>query len=118
MSKFKGRFLDSLDLQLMSSLYLVLACMFYSARGYDTHQTVKIGLVNAVFKYHTTAWQAFEGKRDFGRERNAKGGGGVRREGGKGLQGGHYFCVINIHQRNVKILIGQFSKHVNHGLDT
>ena len=73
-----------------------------------------------MFKYHTTAWQLFEGKRDFGRERNAKGGGeggGVRRrEGGKGLQGGHYFHVINIHQTNVKILIGQFSKHVNYGL--
>ena len=46
------------------------------------------------------------------------GGGGVRRKGGKGLQGGHYFHVINIHQTNVKILIGQFSKHVNYSLDT
>ena len=26
--------------------------------------------------------------------------------------------VMNIHQMNVKILIGQFSKHVNYGLDT
>ena len=26
--------------------------------------------------------------------------------------------VINMHQTNVKILIGQFSKHVNHHLDT
>ena len=26
--------------------------------------------------------------------------------------------VINIHQANVNILRGQFSKHVNHGLDT
>ena len=34
------------------------------------------------------------------------------------MQVGHYFHVINIHQANVKILIGQFSKHVNHGLDT
>ena len=54
-----------------------------------------------------------------GREmrRGAGRGGGVRRrEGGKGLQGGHYFHVINIHQTNVKILIGQFSKHVNYGL--
>ena len=49
--------------------------------------------------------------------REMRGGGGE--EGvGKGLQGGHYFHVINIHQTNVKILIGQFSKHVNHGLDT
>ena len=53
-----------------------------------------------------------------GREMRREGGGGVRREGGKGLQGGHYFHVINIHQTNVKILIGQFSKHVNYGLDT
>ena len=73
-----------------------------------------------MFKYHITALQAFEGKRDFGQEGNVRGqgGGGVRREGGKGLQGGHYFHVINIHQTNVKILIGQFSKHVNHSLDT
>ena len=55
-----------------------------------------------------------------GREmrRGGGGGGGVRRLDGKGLQGSHYFHVINIHQTNVKILIGQFSKHVNHGLDT
>ena len=45
-------------------------------------------------------------------------GGGGGREGGKGLQGGHYFHVISIQQMNVKVLIGQFSKHVNHGLDT
>ena len=51
--------------------------------------------------------------------RRGAGRGGVRRrEGGKGLQGGHYFHVINIHQMNVNILIGQFSKHVNHDLDT
>ena len=30
-------------------------------------------------------------------------------EGGRGLQGGRYFHVINIHQTIVKILIGQFS---------
>ena len=30
MSEFKDRFLDSLDSQLMSSSYLVLACVFYS----------------------------------------------------------------------------------------
>ena len=60
-----------------------------------------------------------KGKGICGRERNAKGGGeGVRSDGGKGLKGGHYFHVINIHQTNVKTLIGQFSKHVNYGLDT
>ena len=71
-----------------------------------------------MFKYHTTAWQAFEGKRDLWTGEKCEGGGGVRGDGGKGLQGGHYFHVINIHQTNVKILIGQFSKHVNYGLDT
>ena len=28
------------------------------------------------------------------------------------------FLVLNIHQVNVKILIGQSSKHVNHSLNT
>ena len=42
-------------------------------------------------------WQAFEGKRDSGQEGNVRGGAvGVRREGGKGLRGGHYFRVLNI----------------------
>ena len=72
-----------------------------------------------MLKYHTTAWQAFEGKRDLWTgEKYEGGGGGVRSDGGKGLKGGHYFHVINIHQTNVKTLIGQFSKHVNYGLDT
>ena len=83
---------------------------------------IEIGLVNAVVKYRTTAWQAFEVReRGFwaGKKREAGGGGGWGgREGEKGMQVGHYFHVINIHQANVKILIGQFSKHVNHGLDT
>ena len=102
MSEFKSRFLYSLDLQFMSSSCLVLARMFYSGSCHNAHvhyrrlSSLKIGLVNAVF----------------GWERNG------RKEGGKGLQGGHYFHVINIHQMNVKILIGQFSKHVTHGLDT
>ena len=50
--------------------------------------------------------------------RGRGGGGGGGGDGGKGLQVGHYFHVINIHQAHVKILIDQFSKHVNHGLDT
>ena len=29
-----------------------------------------------------------------------------------------YFSLFNIHQENVKILIGQSSKHVNHSLNT
>ena len=67
-----------------------------------------------MLKYHTTAWQAFEGKRD-SRQEKCEGGGGMGSEGGRGLQGGRYFHVINIHQTIVKILIGQFSKHVNYG---
>ena len=39
-------------------------------------------------------------------------------EGGRGLQGGRYFHVINIHQTIVKILIGQFSKHMSITADT
>ena len=37
MSEFKGRFLYSLDLQFISSSYLVLACMFYSGSCHDSH---------------------------------------------------------------------------------
>lgn len=29
-----------------------------------------------------------------------------------------FFYVINVHQMNVKILIGQYSKHANHSLYT
>ena len=68
-------------------------------------------------KYRTTAWQAFE-ERDSGFWAVKKREAWVGEEGGEGLQVGHYFHVINIHQANVKILIDQFLKHVNHGLDT
>ena len=46
---------------------------------------------------------------------------------GRGARGGRegnacqetiVFLVFNIHQANVKILIGQSSKHVNHSLNT
>ena len=104
MSKFKDRFLDSLDSQLVCTFYSG-SCLSTCALPETLH--FKTGLVNVVF--NTT----------LGRERNGKEGwGGVRWLDGKGLQGGHYFHVINIHQMNVKILIGQFSKHVNYGLDT
>ena len=68
-------------------------------------------------------WEVFEGReKGFGAGEKCDvrggGGGGRGREGGKRLQGGHYFHVINIHQANIKILIGQFSRHVNHSLDT
>ena len=63
-------------------------------------------------------WQAFEreGKGSLRRERNARGvqGGGE----GNTCQETVVFLVFNIHQANVKILIGQSSKHVNHSLNT
>ena len=63
-------------------------------------------------------WQAFEreGKGSFRRERNA-------RDARRGREGSAcketiVFLVFNIHQANVKILIGPSSKHVNHSLNT
>ena len=49
-------------------------------------------------------------------KRNARG----VRGGGEGntCQETIVFLVFNIHQANVKILIGQSSKHVNHSLNT
>ena len=45
---------------------------------------------------------------------------GAREEGGRGTPARTllFVCVINIHQMNVKILIGQSSKHVNDSLNT
>ena len=45
---------------------------------------------------------------------------GVREEGGEGnaCQETIVFLVFNIHQANVKILIGPSSKHVNHSRNT
>ena len=68
--------------------------------------------------------QAFEEKERgfwaYGREtRGGEAAKGGRGEGGR--EGGRERPAsrpLNIHQANVKILIGQFSKHVNHGLDT
>ena len=63
-------------------------------------------------------WQAFEreGKGSLRRERNAR---GVQGWGeGNTCQETVVFLVFNIHQANVKILIGQSSKHVNHSLNT
>ena len=51
----------------------------------------------------------------------------MREMRGQGARGGRegnacqetiVFLVFNIHQANVKILIGQSSKHVNHSLNT
>ena len=52
-------------------------------------------------------WQAFEreGKGSFRRERNARGARGGRE--GNACQETIVFLVFNIHQANVKILIGQ-----------
>ena len=63
-------------------------------------------------------WQAFEreGKGSFRRERNARGAQGGRE--GNTCQETIVFFVFNIHQVNVKILIGPSSKHVNHSLNT
>ena len=55
-----------------------------------------------------------ESKGSFRRERNAKSARG-RREG-NACQETIVFLVFNIHQANVKILIGQSSKHINHSL--
>ena len=71
------------------------------------------------FKSQTEpAWQAFEreGKGSFRCERNARGARGGRE--GNACQETIVFLVFNIHQANVKILIGQSSKHVNHSLNT
>ena len=63
-------------------------------------------------------WQAFERewKGSLRGKRNARGvqGGGE----GNTCQETIVFLVFNIHQANVKILIGQSSKHVNHSLNT
>ena len=44
--------------------------------------------------------------------------GGARGERETACQETIIFLVFNIHQANVKILIAQSSKHVNHSLDT
>ena len=49
-------------------------------------------------------------------ERNARGARGGRE--GNTCQETIIFFVFNIHQANVKILIGPSSKHVNHSLNT
>ena len=70
---------------------------------------IEIGLVNAVVKYRTTAWPCVAGVRRKrkgilgGKETRGRGGGWGGRDGRKGLQVGHYFHVINIHQAHVKI---------------
>ena len=102
MSKFRDRFLDSMDSQLMSSSYLVLACMFYSESCHDAHAHYR------KFSTLIQAWSMQCSNTTLLCDRHLK---------GKGMQGGNYFHVINIHQTNVKIRIGQFSKHANHGLD-
>ena len=57
-----------------------------------------------------------------GREREfearEKSEGCVRRGEGNTCQETIVFLVFNIYQANVKILIGQSSKHVNHSLNT
>ena len=64
------------------------------------------------------AWQAIdrEGKGSFRCERNARGARGGRE--GNACQETIVFLDFNIHQANVKILIGLSSKHVNHSLNT
>ena len=57
-----------------------------------------------------------EGKGSFRCERNARGARGGRE--GNACQETIVFLVFNIHQANVKILIGPSSKHVNHSLQT
>ena len=57
-----------------------------------------------------------EGKGSFGREGNARGARGGRE--GNACQETIVFLVFNIHQANVKILIGPSAKHVNHSLYT
>ena len=63
-------------------------------------------------------WQAIEreGKGSFRCERNVRGARGGRE--GNACQETIVFLVFNIHQANVKILIGPSSKHVNHSLNT
>ena len=56
-----------------------------------------------------------EGKGSFRCERNARGARGGRE---RACQKTIAFLVFNIHQANVKILIGPSSKHVNHSLNT
>ena len=57
-----------------------------------------------------------EGKGSFRHKRNTR---GSRREReGNACQEIIVFLVFNINQANVKILIGQSSKHVNHSLNT
>ena len=71
------------------------------------------------FKSQTEpAWQAFEreGKGSFRCERNARGARGGRER--NACKETIVFLVFNIHQANVKILIGQSSKHVSHSLNT
>jgi len=62
--------------------------------------------------------QAFkrEEKGDFGCKRSSRGAQG--RRDGNTSKNAIAFYVINIHQMNVKILTGQASKHVNHGLNS
>ena len=71
-----------------------------------------------VVSVNKPAWQAFEreGKGSFRCERNARGARGGRE--GNACQETIVFLVFNIHQANVKILIGLSSKHVNHSLNT
>ena len=63
-------------------------------------------------------WQVFEGegKGSFRCERNTRGARGGRE--GNACQETIVFLVFDIHQANVKILIGPPSKHVNHSLNT
>ena len=59
-------------------------------------------------------WKGME--REF--EGQEKREGCARRGEGNTCQETIVFLVFNIHQANVKILIGQSSKHVNHSLNT